>query len=148
MTTPSTFLLDTNIVLALLRDNALGKAVDRAYALSGSQSRNLLSVVSVGELLSFAARNNWQAQRRARLEKALQELVWVDINDQLTLDAYARIDAVSIATGHKMGQNDLWIAACTLATGATLLTTDRDFDHLEPTHIRRIWIDPNTNDNA
>jgi len=41
-----------------------------------------------------------------------------------------------------IGQNDLWIAAAAKATGATLLTTDRDFDHLDPTQLQRIHIDP------
>lgn len=33
-----------------------------------------------------------------------------------------------------MGKNDLWIAATAYVTGATLLTTDADFDHL-PTEL-------------
>ena len=41
-----------------------------------------------------------------------------------------------------MGKNDLWIAATAMATGATLLTTDKDFDHLDPTFLTRDWIDP------
>ena len=36
----------------------------------------------------------------------------------------------------------LWIASVARATGATLLTTDKDFDHLHPTHLQRVWIDP------
>lgn len=45
-----------------------------------------------------------------------------------------------------MGQNDMWIAATAKATGATLLTTDRDFDHLQGEHIRRVWLDPDSAD--
>lgn len=41
-----------------------------------------------------------------------------------------------------MGKNDLWIAATAAAMGATLLTTDRDFDRLAPRFLSRIWIDP------
>ena len=58
------------------------------------------------------------------------------------LDAYAEIDTYSkgklaerpLPTGHtarKMGKNDLWIAATTHLTQATLITNDNDFDHLE-----------------
>ena len=43
-----------------------------------------------------------------------------------------------------MGENDVWIAATARRLGATLLTTDRDFDHLHGTWIDRVWIDPNT----
>ncbi len=41
-----------------------------------------------------------------------------------------------------MGKNDLWIAATANATGATLLTTDSDFDHLSPNFIDLIRIPP------
>ncbi len=35
-----------------------------------------------------------------------------------------------------MSQNDLWVAATAHASGALLVTTDRDFDHL-----RGIWLE-------
>jgi tRNA(fMet)-specific endonuclease VapC len=41
-----------------------------------------------------------------------------------------------------MGKNDIWIAATAKVTGIPLLTTDPDFDHLEATHLNRIWIGP------
>lgn len=56
--------------------------------------------------------------------------------------AYAMIDAHNIAVGRSMGDNDVWIAATAYITKATLLTTDKDFDHLDPLFIRRDWIDP------
>jgi hypothetical protein len=34
-----------------------------------------------------------------------------------------------------MGKNDLWIAATAFVTKSTLLTTDDDFDHLDPQFI-------------
>jgi tRNA(fMet)-specific endonuclease VapC len=58
------------------------------------------------------------------------------------VEAYARIDAHCRRLGTPIGENDTWIAAATYATGARLLTTDRDFDHLSPTFITREWIDP------
>jgi tRNA(fMet)-specific endonuclease VapC len=144
MADPASYVLDTNIVLALLRNNPLGRAVDRAYALSGSVSRNFVCVVSVGELLSIAERASWGPAKRANLEASLQELVWIDINDRLILDSYASIDSFSLSVGRKMGKNDLWIAASAAVTGATLMTTDPDFDHLHGAWIDRVWIDPNT----
>ena len=41
-----------------------------------------------------------------------------------------------------MGKNDLWIAACAKATGATLLTTDKDFDHLDTELLSVEYVDP------
>ena len=41
-----------------------------------------------------------------------------------------------------MGKNDLWIAATAFVTKATLLTTDKDFDHMHPAFLQRDWINP------
>ena len=59
--------------------------------------------------------------------------------------AYADIDAYSQGkltrlsspfTSKNMGKNDLWIAAAAHVTGATLVTTDADFDHLDGVFIK------------
>jgi tRNA(fMet)-specific endonuclease VapC len=41
-----------------------------------------------------------------------------------------------------MGKNDLWIAACAKASGASLLTTDKDFDHLNGALLTVEYISP------
>ena len=66
------------------------------------------------------------------------------IDDYEILRMYAVIDAYSESIGQSMGKNDLWIAATAAVTGATLLTTDRDFDKLAPRFLAREWIDPET----
>jgi len=67
----------------------------------------------------------------------------VDVNREPVLQAYARLDARLHAVGRRMGQqNDLWIAATAVATNATLLTTDLDFDVLHPSDSQREWVDP------
>jgi predicted nucleic acid-binding protein len=42
-----------------------------------------------------------------------------------------------------MGKNDLWIAASASLAGATLITTDKDFDHLHGKFVEVVWLDPN-----
>ena len=42
-----------------------------------------------------------------------------------------------------MGKNDLWIAATASAFDITLVTTDRDFDHLNEEFIDVKFIDVN-----
>lgn len=74
----------------------------------------------------------------------LDELVWIDINRREVLSAYAEIDDFSESQGIKMGKNDVWIAATVKASGAMLLTTDPAYDHLDGTHITRVWVDPET----
>ena len=39
-----------------------------------------------------------------------------------------------------MSKNDVWIAASAKASGAVLLTTDRDFEHLIPGRIQGVVI--------
>ncbi len=145
------YLPDTNVLVALLRAGTLGQHIDSTYQLRQAKFKPLVSVVSVGEILSLAKRFTWGAKKTAEISKLLSSLVVEDINAPEILAAYAEIDHASQAAGRKMGKNDVWIAATARVTGATLLTTDRDFDHLAagggpssfvlPT-INLVWIDP------
>src|SRR5262249_11886634 len=91
------YLLDTNILVALIRGQILGQYIDRTYQLRGQSYK-----------------------------------VSVDIDQPAVLDAYVEFEWFSLrhpGGARNMGKNDLWIAAATKATGATLLTTDTDFNH-------------------
>ena len=39
-----------------------------------------------------------------------------------------------------MGKNDLWIAATVSVTNATLVTTDKDFNHLDKTYLKLVTV--------
>ena len=109
------FLLDTNIVLTLVRGNDLATRIDATYGLRASAVRPLISIVTHGEVRVLAERNRWGDAKRRALQRALDELVTVDIHHPAVLDAYVAIDLAS--QGHpegarNMGKNDLWIAAC------------------------------------
>ncbi len=141
-------LLDTNIVIHLLRNNVIGQHIDTRFGLSASFASSMVSIVTIGELYSFAMKLGWGEKRRDALQDIVDEIVAIDINSEDILQCYAEIDHFSeqvVKPARPMGKNDIWIAATAKATGATLLTTDRDFDHLDGVHIQRIWIDPNTN---
>jgi len=60
------------------------------------------------------------------------------------IENYVAVSEFSRRAGRVLGKNDLWIAATARTTGATLLTTDKDFDHLAPTLLARDWINPAT----
>lgn len=47
-------ILDTNVLVQLIRGNAIGLALDTAFALRSRQDRPLISVVTVGEMLALA----------------------------------------------------------------------------------------------
>ena len=76
----------------------------------------------------------------------------VDINKDPIIRRYAEIDSFSQGknssrplpaglTSRNMGKNDLWIAATASVLNASLLTTDRDFDHLHGQFLDVIYID-------
>ena len=137
------YLLDTNIVVALVRDNALGKYLDQTYRLTAGGHAFFIPFVVVGELLALGLKWGWGTTRRSRLTKALMLFTRLDFSGDAILNAYAEIDRQSASRGVDMGKNDLWIAAVTQVYDLTLLTTD--FDHLQtPGLIDVEWVDPNS----
>ncbi len=77
-----------------------------------------------------------------QLEFYLGYFARVSIDDAEIIRAYSVIDAHSQRRGQPLGKNDAWIAATASVTGARLLTTDKDFDRLDPIFLQRDWIDP------
>jgi tRNA(fMet)-specific endonuclease VapC len=142
---PPLYLLDTNILLHLIRGKSTGTYIDTMFQLRHQINTPLVCIVSHGEIWSLARENNWGKRKRDALEVMLRNLVPVDINSDQVIEAYVDIEHASRnAPGGAMlmGKNDLWIAAVAKVTGATLLTCDKDFDHLDPGQINRTYIDP------
>lgn len=67
------------------------------------------------------------------------------------MELYAEIDAFSQGkldklglkkfSSKNMGKNDLWIAATTVLTKSKLLTSDKDFQHLDGEYFDALIID-------
>lgn len=134
-------MLDTNMVIAALKDQPHWKRAQIEHSLGTDDALVMISVVTEAELRSLAEQNGWGAAKKEKLEKLLRRYVIIDINhnDSALVEAYSRIDAFSQGrlightlglTSRNMGKNDLWIAATAGVSKATLLTTDADFDHL------------------
>jgi tRNA(fMet)-specific endonuclease VapC len=138
-------LLDKNILVHFVRGSALWERIRDAYQPLTTEPRPLVSVVSAGELRSLAIQWNWGRQKLEQIEFALTFFHIHTIQDPDVIRIYALIDAYCEEIGQPLGKNDVWIAATASATGARLLTTDRDFDRLAPRFITRDWIDPDTN---
>ncbi|MBK9932243.1 MAG: PIN domain-containing protein [Saprospiraceae bacterium] len=149
-----TFILDTNILMAYLKaDNILFNKVSEENNLIADDAFVIISSISKGEILSIAMQHKWGDRKTGMLTALLNQLVIIDIsgtNDRL-LNAYAEIDAYSLqrhptkrltGSAKPMGKNDMWIAATAFAAGATLLTTDRDFNHLRDVFIDLKFYDP------
>jgi len=136
------YLLDTNIVVHYVRASTTFDKVNTKLSLFSTSSKLYFSEVSRGEILSFAKRNRWGQRKLERLEDFLSTLKITPISSEGIHEAYADIDAYSQShhptlslpqgmTARNMGKNDVWIAATAHILRATLVTTDKDFDHLQ-----------------
>jgi predicted nucleic acid-binding protein len=143
MPRPNGYLLDANIVVALVRNNALGQYLDRTYRLTAGGFPFYVPVVVVGELRALALKWHWGSGRQARLTNTLSLFTRLDIGAEAVLDAYAAIDAQSSSVGADMGKNDVWSAAVARVYDLTLLTTDADFGRLHRAGLVDVeWVDP------
>ena len=143
MTPPDTqrYLLDTNILVYYVRGKELGEYVEATYSLKTVAMAPIICAVTEGELRSLALKFSWGRDKRRKAEALLERFVVVQLDLPGLYDAYASIDDHSRQQGMPMGENDLWIAATAHVTGARLLTTDKDFDHLDPGYLTRDYID-------
>ncbi len=135
------YVLDTNILVQLVRGSALADDINQRYQLFKPDNRLFVSIVSIGEIYAFAYKNKWGKRKIEEVESVLAELYPIPIDNRETAKVYAEIDAFSQnkhdyfsmpshISARNMGKNDLWIAATTHILAATLLTTDKDFLHL------------------
>lgn len=139
------YLIDTNVLLALVRGADLGKYIAQTYELSEVLRRPLISIVSHGELMAIAKRNGWGDKKRQSLAAILESMVTMDLSDPAILDGYVAVDQANrkVPGGARiLSNNDMWIAATTQAARAVLLTTDKDFLHLNPDICAVQFIDP------
>ena len=144
------YLLDTNVLLIYIRDKLTRDYIEREYDPFGEINNPIISVVTVGEIRSIAKRNNWGKKKLDLLDAILADLIIADINSEDVIMKYAEIDAFSQGklesnplgtSARNMGKNDLWIAATSEVTRATLLTTDSDFMHLNERYIEVVLIE-------
>jgi len=141
------YLLDTTVLLALVRGNELGKFIRHKFSLDNPAVRSLISIVSHGEIWAMAQRHNWQAKKQEVLEKMLDSLVTIDLNASEIVRAYVEIDSLNQSArrgARQLSNNDMWIAATAKASNASLLTTDRDFLHLHPHYLHVEYVDPSS----
>jgi predicted nucleic acid-binding protein len=140
-----TYVLDTNILLHTIRNEAFYRNLNEIYHFFESPNISILSAVTVGEIRSIAIRNRWGERRMTDLLLLLKKFKTIPVTgDDAFTELYALIDTYSqnqhptlrlIGSARKMGKNDLWIATTTALFNATLLSTDNDFEHLNNVFI-------------
>lgn len=133
-----------------LRDHEKKTWLDEIYDPLGNENTAIISVVVLGELESISLRNNWGQKRIRNLETFLQKFLIADINSKDIIKRYGEIDAFSQGklknkrlgnSSRNMGKNDLWIAATTSITNSKLITSDKDFNHLNGKYLDLILIE-------
>ncbi|MCE7064280.1 type II toxin-antitoxin system VapC family toxin [Dyadobacter sp. CY326] len=133
------YVLDTNVILAYLRKHSIWDQIEKPFGLFETGTFMYIPSIVLGELKSLAIQNKWGAQRKLELQVLVNELVPVRTITDDIIERYAEIDAFSQGrlrerqlkgSARNMGKNDLWIAATASVLNATLITTDKDFDHL------------------
>lgn len=139
-------LIDTNILYSAIRSEASLKYLKENYNIFNIDSKVdfLISIVSIAEIQSIAKINNWGSKKINVLLDFLDLLLTIDINYEDVISKYAEIDAFSqgklkgnplYSSSKNMGKNDLWIAATASALNAKLITSDKDFIHLNNKYL-------------
>lgn len=147
------YVLDTGIVLGYFKETRYAQEIEATLKPFQSPNAALICVVTQGEVLSIALQNQWSETNRTALEELLNTFPTINISHKEIIAAYAEIDAFSQGklrskrlptdvSSRNMGKNDLWISAATYKTNATLVTTDKDFDHLNGVYFPVQWFDP------
>ena len=136
------YVLDTNILIHILTGSEKG-----VEAKAKTQENNpylIISIVTKAEIVSIAKQRKWGRRKLSTLDSLLDEFLVIPIDNDEIVAAYSEIDAYSQGklagkplgqSSRNMGKNDLWIAATAYLTNATLLTTDNDFNHLDPEYF-------------
>lgn len=152
-TVSKTYVLDTNVFVGYVRDTSYSRYIDQRHAPLERNNIALVSAVTKGELYSIAYQFDWGTRKKEQLQRKLNSVSVIPLQSGDLIDHYAEIDAYSQnalpgremnESDRNMGKNDVWIAATASVVGATLITTDDDFDHLDGEFLNRIYVDPDT----
>lgn len=130
-------LLDTNIIINICRAPQYSTILKY---LNPKNDALYMSLASYAEIMSFAVKNKWGIKRLDKLNEFVASVRVIEITDFL-VGFYVEIDTFSqrknpnfveynFSSAITMGKNDLWIAATAAFLDLQLVTTDKDFDHL------------------
>jgi len=133
------YLLDTNIIIIYSKNKVLARKIEADHKIFTEENNLAVSIVTIAEINSIIHQFKIGDTRRKGIDKILENTTRLDISYNEILEKYEEIDAFSQGrhqnlksnfSARNMGKNDLWIAATASAFGITLITTDKDFDHL------------------
>jgi len=120
------YLLDTTAVSELIREHP---KLDQRVALLTAADQLCICTTVRGEILFGVERLPLGRRRDELYAKAVTMLAKLRCEAIIPVmgDVFAKLKAQCERDGTSLGDNDLWIAAATIALGARLITQDRDF---------------------
>lgn len=126
----SKFLLDTNAIIALQReDEALKKLLTAAIDV-------FVPVVAVGELYYGAYKSGRVEENRQNVAAFIAGRVVLRV-DADTADVYGQAKQGLRAKGRPIPENDIWIAALAIQYDLTLITDDAHFAEVDSLNWQR-----------
>jgi tRNA(fMet)-specific endonuclease VapC len=114
------FALDTNVAIAVLEGE------DTVVERWSTVETALLPAPVLGELLFGAHKSARPAENEGRVLHLADAMVSAPC-DQAVCAEYGRLKGALMRAGRPIPENDLWIAACSVALDATLVTKDAHF---------------------
>ena len=82
-----TYVLDTNILLQIIRENDTFLDILENYQLFSPMNETYVSIVTVGELTSIARQNKWGIKKQKLLEDLARLCQPIPIEKQIIVDA-------------------------------------------------------------
>jgi len=123
---PRGFLLDTNVVIALQKqDRSITRRITPEMALY-----SYLPSIVLGELFLGAHRSGRMHQNLLDVKSLPRTFPILPCNAG-TAEAYGRLYAHLLDKGRPIPENDIWIAAIAHQRGLTLLTRDNHFTYID-----------------
>ena len=124
------FLLDTSAISALMREDP---RMASWLSSVGPADSVVTCPIARGEIL-FGLERLAQGRRRAELDVKAQKVLAALTCEPIppnAADDYVSLKSAQQRRGLSLDENDLWMAATTLALGATLVSCDSDFKRID-----------------
>jgi predicted nucleic acid-binding protein len=122
-----TYLLDTNAISDLIRGAA---GIESWLSSAGQEDRVVTCAIVRGEVL-FGIAKLPEGKRRRGLEERVRPLLGSLPCEPIPERAGDFYASIKQRAGLMLDENDLRIAATALALGATLVSRDTDFSHID-----------------
>ena len=107
-----------------------GDTRSKLYAPHAVGKSIAITFVTLGELRFWGHKRGWAKRKWEDLASRLRSVIIIPYDDAIC-DVYAELKSDLSKAGKVVGDNDLWIAACAVRHGLTLLTHNRShFEHI------------------